>query len=46
MTNILTDFWVGNERYYVMLNSDTKGYEIYLAKVVQVFREDEKQEGE
>jgi len=37
---ILDDFWVNNQRWIVIVNFDTKGYEIYLSKVESTTRID------
>ena len=44
MSNIVADFWIGNNRYFVIENGDHIGNEIYIAKVLSVARDDFKQE--
>lgn len=39
--NIVDDFWIDKDRWVVIHNSDTKGYELYLAKIIEVVRIDE-----
>jgi hypothetical protein len=40
MSNIVADFWIGNDRYFVIENNDSKGNEMYIAKVLSVTRDD------